>query len=205
MNNLDSEKIQALSQDMFTCSFRCIDLLFSSKRKHKAHIVYSGCDPSGNRFDPFYEKICKALDLLLDQACPNILIYSVLPKRIIGSVAPTRIWRFPRSLEINYDRVFSVPDLFLAGEILYEGLKFHYSKTTNSSTARNKARQDEYFYVKRISGEKFNEELFSKFRSSRPMTEDQVSSELRKTIGRIKTKTPPRGAEGSSGSEESNS
>ncbi|MCK4565151.1 MAG: hypothetical protein KAU94_10815 [Verrucomicrobia bacterium] len=205
MNNLDTEKFQVLSQDIATYPFRVADILFCKRKKYRDNVIYSGLDVLSDRYELFYEKICKSLDLLPDQLYSGVPFSSLLPKRIIGTESTTRVWRFPWSMEVNFDRVFSVPDLFLSGEILYEVLKFYYSKTCCSSSARQKARCDEYSYVKRISGSDFDNELFSRLRSERPMTEDQVTSELRNTIERIKTTNPPhRGAEGSSGSEEGN-
>lgn len=182
------EKFQVLSQDIATCPFRVADLLFCKRKKHKDYIIYSGLDVLGDRYELFYEKMCKSLDLLPDQLYSDIPFSSLLPKRIIGSESTTRMWRFPWLMEVNFDRVFSIPDLFLSGEILYEVLRFHYSKTCCSSSARQKARCDEYSYVKRVSGSSFDNELFSRLRSDRPMTEDQINSQLRSTLDGLKGK-----------------
>ncbi len=205
MNKMDSEKVQILSQDIGTCPFRVAYILFCKRREHKDNVIYSGLDPEGDRFGLFYEKMCKTLDLLSDHSYSDIPFSLLLPRRIIGSVSTARVWRFPRSMEINFHRVFTVPKLYLAGEILYECLRAYYSKTCHSSEARYKARQDEYSYVKRLAGPDFDNELFLRLRSERPMTEDQVNSELRNSLERIKTTNPPRpGAGGGSGSESSN-
>jgi len=187
-DRLDMEKIQVLSQDIGTCPFRVAYILFCKRKKYRDNVIYSGLDILGDRYELFYEKICKSLDLLPEQLYSGVPFSSLLPKRIIGSGSTTRVWRFPWSMEVNFDRVFSLPDLFLAGEMLYEVLKFHYSKTCCSSSARQKARCDEYSYVKRVSGSDFDNELFSRLRSERPMTEDQINSQLRSTLDSLRGK-----------------
>ena len=185
-NRLDMEKFQALSQEIVTCPFRIADLLFCKRKRCGDHIIYSGLDPVDGRYDLFYKKIYASLDLLSGQLYSDAPFLLLFPKRIIGSVSTTRIWHFPWSIEINFDRVFSVPDLYLAGELLYETMRFHYAKMCPSAAARQKARVDEYSYVKNYSGADFDDEKFSKFRSQRPMTEDQITLELKNTLEDIK-------------------
>jgi len=169
-----------------TIPMRCIDMLVSRRRKYGEYTIFSGVDNQARDFDEFYNKITQALDLLPARLECEIELPELMPKRIIGTVFFTQVWHLPKSLEINYDRTFPVPAVFVAGETLFEVLRKHFSQQETEEESIKKAGEIEREYIESMLEDDLAKEDYERYRAERAATKNQRRIFLRKFMGNKK-------------------
>lgn len=159
--------------ELLTVPLRCIDLLMSHRKRFKQYTIYSGVDEQQRSFADFYAKVTSALEALPDMMEQDLSLSAVMPKKIVGTAFYTQIWRFPRSLEINYERAYAGSAIQIAGDLLFEISRCHYSRFESEPNAIKHAEFIEFDFVSRYLGNEFDIDEFEKSRSERPVTKEQ--------------------------------